>query len=69
MTSSKCAEICRVRLQSWELRCVEQHATPMMLLAVGHDAKLGTWTVLVPDEEMFDRATIKRLLQAVLKSI
>lgn len=45
--------ICRERLAGWQKRLVEEHATPVLLVSVGHDHKKGQ-VVLSTTEEMSD---------------
>jgi hypothetical protein len=50
MDAARIREICRQRLQQWEGRLVEEHATPALLIGVGHDHKSGQLVLLVPEE-------------------
>jgi hypothetical protein len=43
--------ICRERLEAWGKRLAEAHATPVLLLGVGHDHRSGE-AVLVTTEDM-----------------
>jgi hypothetical protein len=50
------------RLAHWAIDCVRDHATPALLLAIGHDEQQGEIHIYVPDDPMFDRQTIRKLL-------
>jgi len=49
-------QITRDRLDSWLIRLVEQHSTPVLLLGVGHDHRSGQLTVItlegLPDQDV-----------------
>lgn len=50
MTPDDIKAICVQRLGSWTSRLTEQHATPMVLVGVGHDHKSGQVVVLTTEE-------------------
>jgi len=45
--------ICKERLGNWQGRLVNEHSTPVLLLGVGHDHKMGQ-VVLCTTEDMSD---------------
>lgn len=42
--------ITRARLASWERRLAEEHATPAVLVGIGHDEAAGTVVVVAPED-------------------
>jgi len=54
MESSEIKSICEERLGKWTQRLVDEHATPVILVGVGHDHKNGA-LVVITLEEMDDR--------------
>jgi hypothetical protein len=62
-------EIVRERLAAWGKDCVEAHATPAMMLAIGHDNAQGEIHVLVPADDLFDRESVKALLRTALRAL
>lgn len=63
MDDSKIYEITIHRLQRWSLKLRADHATPLCLVGVGHDHKLGQLVVCVPEE--FTNFDIIEILKAV----
>lgn len=51
MTDDQINAICTERLGRWQKGLIEQHATPVLLVSVGHDEKKGQ-IVLSTTEEM-----------------
>jgi len=49
--------ICAERLERWRERLVQEHATPFLLLGLGHDQKSGQ-VVVVTTEGMTDEQTV-----------
>jgi hypothetical protein len=49
MTTDEVQKIAVERLGSWAMLCTEEHAMPMVLVAVGHDHKSGALVILTPD--------------------
>lgn len=64
MESTEIETIGRDRLDGWLKRLVEEHATPLILIGVGHDHKGGE-AVLLTVEEMTD-LEIAEFLHGVL---
>ena len=56
MDKKRIREICTERLDSWTNHLVSEHATPAMLIGVGHDHKSGRLVVCttedMPDESL-----------------
>ena len=50
MESEEVKAICDERLGRWTQRLVGEHATPVLLLGVGHDHKSGQLVVLTMEE-------------------
>jgi hypothetical protein len=59
--------ICQERLGRWTKRLVEEHSTPVVLVAVGHDHKKGQLTICTT-EEMTD-PEIKLFLEGALSRL
>jgi len=51
------------RLKDWGADCIRDHATPALLLAIGHDDRSGEVHVYVPDDPLFDKRAIRELLR------
>jgi hypothetical protein len=51
MKATEVREICRQRLAGWTKKLVAEHATPVILLGIGHDGKSGE-IVLCTTEDM-----------------
>lgn len=49
MTSDEVREICNERLTRWRDHLVSKHATPMVLIGVGHDEAEGSVVMCLPD--------------------
>lgn len=63
MERSEIEQINRERLEGWRRKLVESHATPILLVGVGHDEKKGL-CVLCTTEEMTNEETTNFLLGA-----
>lgn len=50
MDTSMIEEICRDRVDRWIKRMVQDHATPIVLVAVGHDHHKGEMHVMTTEE-------------------
>jgi hypothetical protein len=50
MTSYRVREICKERLAGWTEQLVGEHATPVILIGVGHDHKSGQLTVVTTED-------------------
>ncbi len=59
--------VTRERLTEWTLLLSRAHATPALLLAIGHDEHEGEVHVLVP--EGLDALTLIGLLQIAIKEL
>jgi hypothetical protein len=57
------------RLQLWLLDCIRDHATPALLLAIGHDDASGEAHVYVPDDPSIDTQMIKSFLLLALREL
>lgn len=57
-------KITRERLRSWSNRLDQEHATPALLLGIGHDEKAGT-IAIVTTESLGDQEMIGLLLYAL----
>lgn len=42
-------KITKERLAGWANRLKEEHSTPLLLIAIGHDEKAGQLTICVPE--------------------
>lgn len=63
MNKREIRKICRERLGKWTERMVEEHATPFILLGIGHDHKIGKRVICtVENEEM----TTDRIIALIL---
>lgn len=60
--------ITRERLERWGQDCVREHATPLVLIAVGHDAVAGKIVICRPEDGPTD-AEIGALLRRVGKDL
>jgi len=49
MTPEECAKITAERLAEWANTCNQQHATPAMMLAIGHDEHSGDLHLFAPE--------------------
>lgn len=56
-------QITQERLKSWAKRLSEQHATPLLMLGMGHDANAGQLVVLTV-EDVDDDMLVASLLFA-----
>lgn len=65
MTTEEIRQITTERLDSWKELSVSEHATPVALVSVGHDAKSGNLVVCVPED--MKRADVIVLLRGALK--
>lgn len=61
------ATITRERLAEWQKGCVEAHATPALLLTIGHDDVSGEAHLFVPD--VFDNEDILKLLYLCIREL
>ncbi len=59
-------EITEERLKRWKLKMSASHATPLVLLGVGHDHMSGKFVVCTLDEPEFTDARVKQLLEAAV---
>lgn len=59
-------EIVRERLATWGSDCIRDHATPVLLVSVGHDQAEGEVHLYVPDDPRFNDATIRAFLRFAL---
>lgn len=68
MLEAEIRVIVRDRLERWGRVCRRAHATPALLLAVGHDGREGELSVCVPDDDCIDH-DLPLLLRAVADMI
>jgi hypothetical protein len=61
------SRITRERLDEWAETLDQAHATPMLMVAVGHDEQVGEMHVIVPDG--VDRDQVKIFLRAALREL
>jgi hypothetical protein len=61
--------ITRHRLEDWGTDCIRDHATPALLLAIGHDHVSGEAHIYVPDDPFFDQKRIAQMLQLALREL
>lgn len=64
MTDEEIKTICVQRLGSWTSRLTGEHATPVLLVGIGHDHK-GGQVVICTTEEMGQKDIIAFLALAV----
>lgn len=64
MTGEEVARVGRERLCDWKMRLFLRHATPEVLVALGHDHNAGEWSVLTPEEGF-----VEADLPAVLRNL
>lgn len=69
MTEVPVEQITRQRLKDWGNDCIRDHATPALLLAVGHDHVSGEVHLYVPDDPFFDNQRIAQLLRLALSEL
>ena len=50
MDDAKLSHINLNRLQGWHSKLNAEHATPVVMVACGHDEKAGTVNILVPED-------------------
>jgi hypothetical protein len=55
------------RLARWKLKLSLSHATPMVLLGVGHDAHSGQLVVCTLDEPEFTNERVRELLLSAIE--
>jgi len=65
MESQEIKDICRERFSRWTGRMLQEHATPILALGVGHDGKSGQLTICTL-EEMNDKQLLLFLSGAQL---
>jgi hypothetical protein len=63
------AAIVHERLNDWGKDCIRDHATPALLLAIGHDHVSGEAHLYVPDDPAFDNKMIRSLLMLALREL
>jgi hypothetical protein len=57
------------RLDKWAKKLSEDHATPLLLVACGHDHTIGRIVICVPDEDEMNVTTIRALLYGALAEL
>jgi hypothetical protein len=62
-------QICQERLTDWMRDCIRDHATPALLLAIGHDAHSGETHIYVPDDPYFNERRIAQMLRLALREV
>jgi hypothetical protein len=61
--------ITRERLDRWAARMRDSHATPLILIGVGHDENIGQIVVCTLDEPEITRNVLRQLLQEALDQL
>lgn len=61
--------IAHERLETWAKDCVRDHATPALLLAIGHDEFSGEVHLYMPDDPYFDQRRVVQLLHMALQEL
>ena len=61
--------ITSARLADWGVDCVRAHATPILLLGVGHDHANGELHLVTLEDKTMDRATIVAFLKRAIDLI
>ena len=64
MTAEELQALTEERLRRWTARLVAEHATPMVLVAVGHDHALGKIVICTLEDGPFSEA---RYLRGLLR--
>ena len=54
MTTTQCAAICETRLRSWRDILIRQHATPILLIGMGHDTHTGEVQMIAVEDLTHD---------------
>ena len=67
MTNQECQNITAGRLRDWSRHLARGHATPLLLLAVGHDQRCGQITICTV--EQMDTANIIAALRSALDQL
>jgi hypothetical protein len=62
-------QITKDRLARWAARLSESHATPVMLVAIGHDQVSGQVVICTLDEPEFDNEKLKAFLRYALEEL
>jgi len=57
------------RFLGWTKKLIAEHATPVLLLGVGHDAAEGKIVVLVVDDPLIGQAEIAAMLRYALRQL
>lgn len=57
------------RLARWSKRLSESHATPLLLLAVGHDHVSGQLVICTLEEPEISNSAIRGYLEATLRAL
>lgn len=65
MTKEQIEQINRERLEQWATRFADEHATPVILVGIGHDHKAGS-IVIETTEEMSDELVASFLRKALM---
>ncbi len=55
-------EITEERLARWKVKMKDAHATPLMLIGVGHDHKRGEFVICTLDEPELSKEFLRGLL-------
>ena len=63
------ATIATERLFLWTKDCISDHATPALLLSIGHDHVSGEAHLYVPDDATFDKRMVRALLKLALREL
>jgi hypothetical protein len=59
-------DICTERLGRWKKLLIQEHSTPVLLVAVGHDHKKGQLT-LVTTEDITDQQLLTFMRYAIIE--
>ena len=62
-------EITEERLERWKRLLARDHATPMVLLAVGHDEQSGKLFVCTVEDREMDSSTVAAFLRAAVHQV
>lgn len=58
MNTNEVREICRQRLAGWTKKLVGEHATPVLLLGVGHDNHSGKLVLCITEDMPLDQLEV-----------
>jgi hypothetical protein len=67
MTDERCDEITAERMAGWRKKLAEEHATPALLLGIGHDRNSGALVVCTTED--LSKRDLVTLLKGVIRRL